>query len=556
MRSGALIVAATCAALGAVHGAADAKTVAYAIAIGNNAPPAAPLPELHYADDDAVRYHQLFSRFAAEAHLLAVLDRQTQQRYPGLAAQAEAPTLANLARIVDAYAAKMAADAARGDRPVLYFAFSGHGSADPVHGAYLAMLDGELTRERLYGDVVGRVPAAYVHLIVDACNAGAVVGVRGPAEIDAREVAVSLPEQLAVAEGAQRSWPTVGVVIAATAGEEAHEWSRIESGVFTHEVISGLLGAADVNRDGRIEYSELAAFIAAANRDIPDPRAAPHVVARPPQIDRSAPLVAVDALRGSVFLTGDASALGHFYLELANGQRYLDAHFAPGAAMRIALPAHERLFVRTDTREAQIATDAGGSVAFGGLAFHAAQVQARGSVDVAYRTGLFRHAFGDAYYRGYVDSAGLVSVAFDSDAGASRTAPNTAALAAAGARAAEYPPGASEPHDPPGPPAPPGPDRRLAIGLAIGGGVAGAAAIVSGALAYSAHRDYDATDVQRKARSAADRYTRDARIAIGCGAVAIAAAAASYWLWPRRSDPPVSAALDRHGAAVTVIGHF
>jgi hypothetical protein len=62
--------------------------------------------------------------------------------------------------------------------------------------------------------------------------------------------------------------------------------------------------------------------------------------------------------------------------------------------------------------------------------------------------------------------------------------------------------------------------------------------------------------VQRNARSAAERYTRDARIAIGCGAVAIGAATASYWLWPRRSDPPVSAALDRHGAAVTVIGHF
>jgi len=41
-------------------------------------------------------------------------------------------------------------------------------------------------------------------------------------------------------QGAQRAWPTVGVVIATTAGQEAHEWSQLESGVFTHEVISGL----------------------------------------------------------------------------------------------------------------------------------------------------------------------------------------------------------------------------------------------------------------------------------------------------------------------------
>src|SRR5262249_19585585 len=153
---------------------------------------------------------------------------------------------------------------------------------------------------------------------------------------------------------------TVGVVIAATAGEEAHEWSRFESGVFTHEVISGLLGAADVNRDGQIEYSELAAFIAAANRDLTDPRAAPRVIARPPLRDRSWPLVAVDSLRDAVFLTGDPSAIGHFYLELDNGQRYLDAHLTTAAA-RIALPAHARVFVRTATREATIATGASGS---------------------------------------------------------------------------------------------------------------------------------------------------------------------------------------------------
>src|SRR5262249_1740887 len=160
---------------------------------------------------------------------------------------------------------------------------------------------------------------------------------------------------------------------------------------------------------------------------------------------------------------------------------------------------------RTDTREAAIATEAGGSVAFGGLAFHAAAVQARGSVDAAYRTGLFRHAYGDAYYRGYVDSAGLLSVAFESGAAplavapdaaapaARRAAPDSAVLAASAPPAAAAPPEASQrpgAAEPPGPPAPLGPDRRLAIGLAIGGGVAGAAAIVAGALAYAAHRDY------------------------------------------------------------------
>jgi len=332
-----------------------------------------------------------------------------------------------------------------------------------------------------------------------------------------------LPERLAVAEGAQRSWPTVGVVVATTAGQEAHEWARIEAGVFTHEVISGLLGAADVNRDGRIEYSELAAFIAAANRDIPDLRAAPQVIVRPPQIDRHAPLIAIDALRNSVFLTGDASAIGHFYLELDNGQRYLDAHYA-ASGTRIALPAHARMFVRTDTREAAIATDAAGSVAIDDLAFRASAIRARGSVDLAYRTGLFRHPYGDAYYRGFIDSAGLASVAFPVDA-----PPREPAVA---------------------------PGRGLAIGLAVAAGAAGVTAIVSGALAYRAKRDYEATDVQRDAHDAAGRYRLDAGIAIASGVVAVGAAIASTWLWPRQADPPITAAIDHRGAAISVIGHF
>jgi hypothetical protein len=99
-------------------------------------------------------------------------------------------------------------------------------------------------------------------------------------------------------------------------------------------------------------------------------------------------------------------------------------------------------------------------------------------------------------------------------------------------------------------------DRRLALGLAITGGVAAVAAIVSGSLAYSAKRDYGATDLQRAAHDAAAHYTRDTRIAIGSGIVALGAAAASYWLWPRRVVPPITAALDSRGAAIDVIGHF
>jgi len=537
--AGCAVIRAACAiAMGVVLLAgrpAAARTVAYAIEIGNNAPPAPSLPVLRYADDDAVRYHQLFVRIADQARLLAVLDDATQRRYPDLGARALPPTLAQLAAVVTDYAARMAADVRRGDQPVLYLTFSGHGAADADGVPYLALLDGPLTRQRLYADVIGKLPAATVHLIVDACNAGAVVGVRGPVELEAQTAEVTLSERLAVAQGEQRTWPTVGVVLAATADQETHEWSRIEAGVFSHEVLSGLLGAADANHDGRIEYSELAAFIAAANRDIPDPRAAPRVIVRPPERDHHVPLIALDALREAVYLTGDASTIGHFYLELPNGQRYLDAHLAPGAQLRIALPAGARLYLRAGVREAEIPARANGTVALAELRFLPIGTQGRGSVDGAYRDGLFHHAYGAAYYAGFVDSTGMASVEL--------AAPTAGALSVA-ARAR------SPAADPP----PPG--RSLAFGVAIGAGVAGAVAITSGGFAYAAWRDYRGTELQRQASEAAVRYRRDLTISLVSGAAAVAGAAVSYWLWPRTFSTRVTPAIDSRSAALSVSTPF
>jgi hypothetical protein len=69
--------------------------------------------------------------------------------------------------------------------------------------------------------------------------------------------------------------------------------------IFSHETLSGLRGAADVNGDRRIEYSELSAFLTAANRDIANPRARPSIVVRVPALDRRAPIVDLARVEGS-----------------------------------------------------------------------------------------------------------------------------------------------------------------------------------------------------------------------------------------------------------------
>ena len=482
---------------------------AYAIVIGNNAPPAdggAGLARLRYADDDAVRYTQLLSRFA-DTRLLAVLDDTTQRRYRGMADIAEPPTLANLERAVADIARRVEADRARGLRPVFYLAFSGHGAVGSNGEAFLALADAALTQDVLYERILARIPASYAHLLIDACHASGVVGVRGGGffdkEVDGATAPVA-PEELPLATAGQLArFPHVGVVLATTIGEEAHEWSELEAGVFTHELISGLLGAADVNRDGRVEYSEAEAFVASANRNVSDPRAIPKVIARPPGANRSAPLVALPRLAGARRLEGDASRLGHFHIELEDGQRYLDAHLAAGSRVSLALPARGRAFVRTRTHEGVI--PAGARVALADVEMRPRQVAARGSIAASYQEALFSASFGPSYYQGYVDSVGGAAV---------ELAPETAAVDADAAQADRG-------------------NRRLAIGLVGLGVVAAGAAITTGWLAWDARRDYRETDLQRPAQEAKDRYERWRVVAIASGVGAVASGALAWWLWPR-----------------------
>jgi hypothetical protein len=488
---------------------ADAgRDLSYAIVIGNNAPPSAGTPEqlapLRYADDDAVRYYQLFSRMA-DTRLLAVLDTQTQRRHPGLAGLAEAPSLANLDRVVGELAAKMADDRRRGDRPVLYFAFSGHGARDDRGEAFLALIDGALTQRRLYDDVLARMPTVFTHLIIDACNAGGIVGVRGrffDREANTRSAPATAADITPILEATPLArYPNVGVILATTLGQEAHEWSAIESGVFTHELLSGLLGAADVNGDQRIEYTEVQAFIAAANRNIKDPRAIPHVIARPPQLNQNVALVTLSSLRGMRLVRGNASALGHFHIELANGQRYLDAHVEPGASIALAVPDATLAFLRTDTREATL--PARGGVQLAQLALGERTSASRGAIEDSYRTALFASDYGRAYYQGYVDSVGAVGVQFATNDRPSVDAPRD------GART----------------------KRRVALGAGVVAGALGITSIATGVVALKAKHDFENTNLQRPAEEARSRYARHGTIAVVTGVAALASGAVSYWLW-------------------------
>lgn len=474
---------------------------AYGIVIGvNEAPAAEPeLDALRYADDDAVRWYQLLGRFAGDVRLFSVLDTGTQRRYPELAQRAEAPRLDPVLRAVDELAQEIAEDVARGEQPVFYFVFSGHGARGKDGSAYLTLHDAELTRSVLYGRILSKIPARFIHLIVDACHARGVVGLRGEfaVELDTEHEARSATVTASVFPEPS-SLPALGVMVATTEGNQAHEWSEIEAGVFTHEMLSGLLGAADVNGDARIEYTELEAFVASASRNLRDPRAVPKVVAVPPMLDRRAPLISLSSIDDRATLVGDAEKLGHFHLELANGQRYLDANLSRELPLSVLLPENSDLYVRTGGQEAEVrAVAAGEKVDLAELVFQPRSDKTRGSIDRAYREGLFAAPYSASYYRGFIDRAGAVGVPLT--AGFDREEERT---------------------------------ETLGKTLAIGAGVATALAIATAVIAVNARSDFDNTSLQAPAHAAADRLELHSRVSAVSGGVAVGLALGAWLTWP------------------------
>jgi len=132
--------------------------------------------------------------------------------------------------------------------------------------------------------------------------------------------------------------PNVGVFLSTNAEGEAFEWSEIQSGIFSHLVRSGLLGAADANADGSVSYLELAAFVDTATSGVRNPNMRPRVFARGPGASDEAPIARLQSMNGvRRFQLGDAGAL-RVRVRDRDGLPLLDAHMERAVSLRVALP--------------------------------------------------------------------------------------------------------------------------------------------------------------------------------------------------------------------------
>ena len=496
-------------ALGLGSRPVHAATALFSLAIGYNGVPtearASGAGILSFADDDALAVHELARTVARRSVVLTIPDRATQVLYPS-SREARPPSMAELRRALAELGGDIQRATRAGDEVAVWFFYSGHGWLDNAGRANLTLADGALSQDMLYDEVLPALSGRTVHLMIDACHAEAMIR---PRDVTADTVELSASEVASASlRGRLAHLPNVGVVMASASSTQAHEWDDYQSGVFTHELLSGLRGGADVNGDGRIEYSEIAAFLAAANREVTDPRARLTTLVVAPKLYPRAAIVDTRGARNVARLQGQAHHLGGFRIDDMRGNRLLDLRVESGFVVSVIVPPGESILLSNPDGEATILTSADRATNIEELSFGKGRMRPRSAVGESLRRGLFAAEFGPSYYEGFVDSADRQMVPVE--------------LSPAGVRVtAETPPRTGQ--------------RSVAWSAFAVGTASLAAAGVFAVLAARAYGDFQDTSLERQSIAARDRYQLYGVAALSAAAVTALSGGLGYWLWDRES---------------------
>lgn len=449
--AGLVTAAASTEATAAPH---EAEPRRFALVVGSNHSLDPSQAALRFADDDAARMAELLTEVGVDTELVTHLDRDSQAMFPALVPRARRPDGAGLDAAYADLLERMGQAKADGAAVELLVYYSGHGDVGPDGQGYLTLEGDKLTRTRLFADLLARSPADHNHVIIDACRSEQFVLSRGSGDgsgkawqPDQVDVDLGRSVQAYLDKHHLGGFPNTGVVLAHSADQQTHEWDRYRGGIFTHELLSGLRGGADLNGDGRIEYSELGAFVSAANHGVDDPRARLEVVVRPPADDERHPVLSHGELAGKRILLFGPGDRHHYTVEDARGVRLADLRRSGEQPGYLRLPPGDVFVGRStspqDRQEVQVPGSEGGVLWAHVLPYADAPSAARGALDQAFRRGLFSTPFGPGYYHGYTARLGLLGVAEPDwqgpDGASTSTRPGSAAQAGSGSGGEHHP---------------------------------------------------------------------------------------------------------------------
>ena len=212
----------TAIAIASLPAAAAAQVERFAVVVGNDQgqPPEAPLL---YAETDASRV----------AGMLEEVGGVRPENMVLLRGQDAGTVRRTIIAVNDRVRAT-------GGQAMLVVYYSGHADSGSLHlGA--SSLDLPELEQLVRGSA-----ATFRLLILDACRSGALTRVKGGAPIAPFDI--RLGERVA-GEGAV-------FLTSSSASEDSQESDQIQGSFFTHALVSGLLGAADANGDGRVTLDE------------------------------------------------------------------------------------------------------------------------------------------------------------------------------------------------------------------------------------------------------------------------------------------------------------
>jgi len=204
--------------------AQDTDEVRFALVVGNNVGDA-PERSLQYAEEEVSRLATVLQAQGGFTHVQLVQGRDR----------------ATLEGELRNMRTRIEAAAAQGRRTMFMFYYSGHGTKDGLElgDTMLPMRDLRQYMESLPADV--RLA------FVDACQSGALTGVKGGRRAPAYEIKLADP-------GAVNG---LAIMTSSTANELSQESDELRGSFFSHNIMAGLRGLADSSGDGQISLSEL-----------------------------------------------------------------------------------------------------------------------------------------------------------------------------------------------------------------------------------------------------------------------------------------------------------
>jgi hypothetical protein len=220
---------ASLAALCALPRAALPATVArFALVAGANQG-AADRPVLQYAVSDAERFARVLTELGGVGPAQSVLLRQ--------------PRVRELEDAIDGLRSRvLAARSAPGIRTEVIFYYSGHADEKGL------LLGDDRFSYRSLRDRLDEIPADVRIAVLDACASGAITRLKGG----------QLRQPFLVDESAEMHGHAF--LTSSTESEAAQESDRLRGSYFTHFLVSGLRGAADLSGEGKVTLNEAYQF--------------------------------------------------------------------------------------------------------------------------------------------------------------------------------------------------------------------------------------------------------------------------------------------------------